>query len=132
MMVRKPTILYYDNGQEEKKKSLEKLVSHMGISFIPITPAHFLQTIGYLAKIKGFPFKRVSPLTAPPEISTDVMVMCHFSEDKLDAFLTQLRSSKAPQIPLKAVLTAQNCFWTFSQLVQELQEHCEMYREEEE
>ena len=55
MIVRKPMILYYDNGQEEKRRSLEKALEHMGIAFVPITGAHFLQTVGHLAKVKGFP-----------------------------------------------------------------------------
>ena len=54
MIVRKPLILYYDNGQEAKRKSLEKAVLHLGISFVPVTGAHFLQTVGHLAKVKRF------------------------------------------------------------------------------
>ena len=53
MIVRKPMILYYDNGQEAKRKSLEKAALHLGITFVPVTGAHFLQTVGHLAKVKG-------------------------------------------------------------------------------
>lgn len=58
MIVRKPMILYYDNGQEAKRKSLEKAALHLGITFVPVTGAHFLQTVGHLAKVKGFPAKK--------------------------------------------------------------------------
>ncbi len=122
MIVRKPTILYYDNGQEEKRKSMEKSISHMGIRFIPIMPAHFLQTVGHLAKIKGFPAKKTPPLANLPEITEDILIMCHFTEEKLDEFLNSMRTGTIPKVSLKAVLTAQNCFWTFAQLFQELTE----------
>ena len=42
MIVRKPMILYYDNGQKEKSKSMKRALEHMGITFVPITGAHFL------------------------------------------------------------------------------------------
>ena len=54
-MNRKPTILYYDHGQEEKRKLLEKGVSRMGFSLIPVLPIQFPQTVGYLAKVMGCP-----------------------------------------------------------------------------
>lgn len=79
-MNRKPTILYYDHGQEEKRKLLEKGVSRMGFSLIPVLPIQFPQTVGYLAKVKGFPTRKVSPLEIPPAISQEVMVLCYFSE----------------------------------------------------
>ena len=50
-MNRKPTILYYDNGQEDKRRLLEKSINRMGFSLMPVTPAHFQQTVGYLAKV---------------------------------------------------------------------------------
>ena len=49
MIVRKPMILYYDNGQEAKRKSLEKAALHLGITFVPVTGAHFLQQCVYLS-----------------------------------------------------------------------------------
>ena len=59
MIVRKPMILYYDNGQKEKSRSMKRALEHMGITFVPITGAHFLQTVGHLAKVKGFPARKI-------------------------------------------------------------------------
>lgn len=130
MMTRKPTILYYDNGQAERRMLLEKAVSHMGIALLPIAPSHFLQTVGYLAKVKGFPVRKLSPLEAVPDITQEVMVLCHFTEQKLDLLLAGMKSGNIPHVPLKAVLTAQNCFWTFAQLFRELEEeHRQFYSE---
>ena len=122
MIVRKPMILYYDNGQEEKRRSLEKALEHMGIAFVPITGAHFLQTVGHLAKVKGFPARKIPPFQSTPEITKDVLIMCNFTEEKLDMFLNLMKNGTIPQVALKAVLTAQNCFWTFAKLFQELEE----------
>ena len=36
--------------------------------------------------------------------------------------LEAMKNGAIPQVALKAVLTAQNCFWTFAELFQELEE----------
>ena len=87
MIVRKPMILYYDNGQEEKRKSMEKALSHMGIDLVPVTAAHLLQTVGHLAKVKGFPPRKIPPFQSTPEVTKDVLIMCNFTEEKLDMLL---------------------------------------------
>ena len=130
-MNRKPTILYYDHGQEEKRKLLEKGVSRMGFSLIPVLPIQFPQTVGYLAKVKGFPTRKVSPLEIPPAISQEVMVLCYFSEKNLDMLLTAMKNEVLPQVALKAILTPQNSFWTFSQLFLELMEEHQKFHAEE-
>ena len=84
--------------------------------------SHFLQTVGHLAKVKGFPARKIPPFQNTPEITKDVLIMCNFTEEKLDMFLNSMKAGVVPQVALKAVLTAQNCFWTFAQLFQELEE----------
>ena len=41
---------------------------------------------------------------------------------ELDMLLEAMKNGAIPQVALKAVLTAQNCFWTFAELFQELEE----------
>ena len=130
-MFRKPKILYYSNGQTDKEKKLEKAICHMGIDYVPIIPEHFLQTVGYLAKVKGFPPKKISPLENLPSIPEDVMVLCNFAEENLNLFLRSMRSGEIPSVALKAVLTSQNCFWTFAQLFEELMEEHLRFKERE-
>ena len=38
-----------------------------------------------------------------------------------------MKDGTIPQVALKAVLTAQNCFWTFAQLFQELEEYLPLH-----
>lgn len=129
-MTRKPMILYYDNGQNKKRNVLEKSLQHMGISITPILPSHFHQTVGHLAKVKGFPSRKLSPLELAPVISDELMVLCNFTDAQLDALLTGMKAGVIPHVPLKAVLTAQNSFWTLAQLFQELEEeHRHLYNE---
>lgn len=128
-MTRKPMILYYDNGQDEKRKSLEYAIGQMGISITPVLPPHFHQTVGHLAKIKGFPSRKFSPLEVMPAVSGEVMVLCDFTEMQLDALLAGMRNGQIPHVPLKAVLTVQNSFWTFAQLFQELEREHKLYTE---
>lgn len=131
-MFHKPVILYYDNGQEEKRRAIEKSICHMGISLVPVTPNHFPQTVGYLAKVKGFPAKKFSPLEVQAAISQDLMVLCNFTDQYLDTLLAGMKSGTIPYVSLKAVLTAQNCFWTFPQLFQELyEEHQDLHSQQE-
>ena len=120
MIVRKPMILYYDNGQEAKRKSLEKAALHLGITFVPVTGAHFLQTVGHLAKVKGFPAKKVPPFQSSPEITKDVLVMCNFTEEKLDILLKAMKDGTIPQVALKAVLTAMSSLYPHTQVTTKL------------
>lgn len=132
MTIRKPMILYYDNGQPERGRILEKAAVRMGITLFPVIPAHFTQTVGHLAKIKGFPANPSCALQLPPEISQEVMVFCHFTDQKLNEFLGAMKSGILPHVALKAVLTPQNSFWTFHQLFEELyEEHQSFYNQED-
>lgn len=130
-MIRRPKILYYDNGQTEKGKELEKGIRRMGVDFVPVIPQQFLQTVGYLAKIKGFPPRKLSVLENIPAFHEDVMVMCYFTDDNLNLLLRQMRSGELPSVALKAVLTNQNCFWTFAHLCRELAEEHQSFEESE-
>ena len=53
-MLRKPKILYYSNGQTQKEKAIEKAAKRLGADFISISETDCTQTVGYLAKVKGF------------------------------------------------------------------------------
>lgn len=61
MTLHKPTILYYDHGNLEKRTAVEQALLPLGIALVPITPPQFLQTVGYLAGVKGFPSKNYLP-----------------------------------------------------------------------
>ena len=119
-MLRKPKILYYSNGQTQKEKAIEKAAKRLGADFISISETDCTQTVGYLAKVKGFPVHKTSILENISAVCQDVMILCYF------------RNGETPAVDLKAILTPQNCFWTFSQLYQELlEEHLSLFSNQE-
>ena len=69
MPFQKPMILYYDKGNTLKRNAIEKSILPLGITLVPIAPSQFLQTVGHLAKVKGFPARKLSPLEVIPEIT---------------------------------------------------------------
>ena len=86
-MFRRPKILYYSNGQTEKEQLLEQAAQRMNMDFISVTPKDLLQTVGYLAKAKGFPPRKISVLENQPSIAQDILVFCYFTEENLNLFL---------------------------------------------
>lgn len=125
MIAHKPKILYFDNHQSEKIRLFEGQLRRMGIDLVTVRPEHLHQTVGYLAKIKGFPPRKLSVIEPAPFVGEEIMVLCNFSNEKLDELLASMKNKILPQVSLKAVLTSQNCFWTFAQLYEELTEERE-------
>lgn len=130
-MFRRPKILYYSNGQTEKEQLLEQAAHRMNMDFISVTPKDLLQTVGYLAKAKGFPPRKISVLENQPSIAQDILVFCYFTEENLNLFLYLMKKKELPSVSLKATLTQHNCFWTFEELSRELlAEHLHFHGEE--
>lgn len=130
-MFRRPKILYYSNGQTEKEQLLEQAAQRMNMDFISVTPKDLLQTVGYLAKAKGFPPREISVLENQPSIAQDILVFCYFTEENLNLFLYLMKKKELPSVSLKATLTQHNCFWTFEELSRELlAEHLHFHGEE--
>ena len=71
-MLRKPKILYYSNGQTQKEKAIEKAAKRLGADFISISETDCTQTVGYLAKVKGFPVHKTSILENISAVCQDV------------------------------------------------------------
>ena len=54
-----------------------------------------------------------------------MLVLCGFSQPMVNAFLSLLRASRLPAVPLKAVLTETNQGWNSLELHEELQKEHE-------
>lgn len=59
MTLHKPTILYYDHGNSEKRAAVEKALLPLGIALVPVTPPQFLQTVGYLGRSKRISVQKI-------------------------------------------------------------------------
>lgn len=149
----KETVLYYTPQSTKQSRTLKGILVRMGIRIRNISPQQVNQTVGMLAGVPGFGEKpdatadtlkanktnadalsgadptadtvKASPSQSIPE---EVLVLHQFSEQRLDALLLALRKANV-RIALKAIVTEQNCGWTFYQLYEEIwQEHEKMHQ----
>ena len=149
----KETILYYTPQPTKQSRTLKGILVRMGIRIRNISPQQVNQTVGMLAGVPEFEEKadaaadtlkanktnadalsgadpaadtvKASPSQSIPE---EVLVLHQFSEQRLDALLLALRKANV-RIALKAIVTEQNCGWTFYQLYEEIrQEHEKMHQ----
>lgn len=121
----KETVLYFSPKKTPQTAALKGLLIRMGIRIRNIAP----EQVGALAGAAGFE-KSGAASTADPEalekLQEEMLVLCNFSEARLDALLQGMRRSGI-RIALKAMLTESNAGWTFLQLYEELlKEHAIM------
>ena len=107
---------------------LERQISQF-VLIAPTTHLSVQEQVGALAGAAGFE-KAGAASTADPEapekLQEEMLVLCNFSEARLDALLQGMRRSGI-RIALKAMLTESNAGWTFLQLYEELsEEHARM------
>ena len=125
----KETVLYFSPKKTPQTAALKGLLIRMGIRIRNIAPEQVQEQVGALAGAAGFE-KSGAASTADPEalekLREEMLVLCNFSEARLDALLQGMRRSGI-RIALKAMLTESNAGWTFLQLYEELlKEHAIM------
>lgn len=125
----KETVLYYTPQPTKQSRTLKGILVRMGIRIRNISPQQVNQTVGMLAGVPEFEEKADAVKASPSQsIPEEVLVLHQFSEQRLDALLLALRKANV-RIALKAIVTEQNCGWTFYQLYEEIrQEHEKMHQ----
>ena len=125
----KETVLYFSPKKTPQTAALKGLLIRMGIRIRNIAPEQINEQVGTLAGIAGFEKANAKPATDPntaAKLQEEMLVLCNFSEARLDALLQGMRRSGI-RIALKAMLTESNASWTFLQLYEELlEEHARM------
>ena len=122
----KETVLYYTPEATRQSRTLKGILVRMGIRIRNISPQQINQTVGALAGVQGFEANS-APVSDTAMIPEEVLVLHQFSEQRLDALLLALRKANV-RIALKAIVTEQNCGWTFYQLYEAIrQEHEKMH-----
>ncbi len=123
-----PTLLAYNIGSAPAA-TLTALCERLGMRYRPVTAPEYDVPIGALA---GIPMAARQGEAALAEgFSEPLLVICHLLAPQLDLFLSGLRESGLPPIPLKAVLTPANVTWTARQLRDELaREHAAMRKKQ--
>ena len=125
----KETVLYFSPKKTPQTTALKCLLIRIGIRIRNIAPGQVQEQVGALAGTAGFE-KAGAASTADPKalekLQEEMLVLCNFSEARLDALLQGMRRSGI-RIALKAMLTESNASWTFLQLYEELsEEHARM------
>lgn len=125
----KETVLYYTPQPTKQSRTLKGILVRMGIRIRNISPQQVNQTVGMLAGVPEFEEKADAVKASPSQsIPEEVLILHQFSEQRLDALLLALRKTNV-RIALKAIVTEQNCGWTFYQLYEEIQqEHEKMHQ----
>lgn len=120
-------LLLYSFHQGEAIKKLRGVCFRLGIRVKEIPLEDFHQPLGYLAGVPGL--EAAEPTTAPQPFFEPMLVLKNFTSKRIDELLRQWKKVGVPQIPLKAVLTEQNCAWNSMELYGELvKEHQAMQR----
>lgn len=92
----------------------------LGVRVRPVEKREYLQSLGSFTGLLGT-FESVYDGENFPE---PMLVLCGFSQPMVNTFLTLLKASRLPPVPLKAVLTETNQGWNSLELHDELkQEH---------
>ena len=122
------TVLLYNIAQTPLASGLKPILLKMKVRIRVISPEQYAQPLGVLAGLPGF--QELDNAYEGDEFPEPMIVLCGFTDQRLDQFLRELRRKKLPPIPLKAILTQHNQKWDSITLYQELKsEHEAMHRQ---
>ena len=112
---------------KEKLKTVRSTAQKTGFQVKEISRKDYSQKLGTLAGIEGF--SRKSQLYDGPEFPLEMMVFSGTDSAQLDTFLNNYKQTGAQPVPVKAVITQHNIFWTAENLYKELlKEHMHFNR----
>lgn len=121
-------LLYNING--DKAKNIKKILLLLGIRVKIVTEDMYGEKLGVLAGMLTKEETQNVKINVEPEevevagenvpFTEEMLVMCGFSNERVDRFLMEMRKQKVQKIGLKAVLTPYNALWDSYELYREL------------
>ena len=115
------TVLYYAPENTAHASLLKGVLVQMGIKIKNLTPARCGKKIGFLAGMET-----LSPgggqQASQVSIKDELLVLCGFTDERLDELLANLKKAGVPRTSLKAVVTETNAQWTVYELYSHLLE----------
>lgn len=122
----KEIVLYYAPENAVYVGLIKGVLVQMGIRIKNLTPSRCEKKIGYLAGLDGFADEadisgegqQASPMT----INEELLVLCGFTEERLDQLLARLKKAGVPRSVMKAIVTQSNAYWTVYELYNHLVE----------
>lgn len=148
----KEMVLYYAPENVVNVGLVKGVLVQMEIRIKNLTPGRCEKKIGYLAGLDGFEDEDMDPdrasvpgvgqqaspvpvkyPTAGGEgINEELLVLCGFTEDRLEQLLERLKKAGVPKSVMKAIVTEFNAHWTvyelYGHLVEERRQIEEMQR----
>ena len=106
----------------DKHSMLQGICARLGIKNICVGRRDYAQKLGALAGIEGF--KKDGKKYEGPEFLAEMLVFSGMNSAQVDVFLDEYKKTGLASIGLKAVVTADNVFWSAEKLYQEvMREH---------
>ena len=128
----KEMVLYYAPENAVHVSVVKGVLVQMGIKIKNLTPERCEKKIGYLAGLDGFENEDmvsdstdvpgVEQQNSPIPINEELLVLCGFTEKRLDRLLERLRKAGVPKSVMKAIVTESNAHWTVHELYGHLME----------
>lgn len=120
-------ILTFGLGKE-KIKVVRSIAQKNRIQIKKISRKDYNQKLGALAGIQGFAKEKV--IYNGPDFPLEMIVFSGIDSAQIDTFLADYKQTGAQPVPLKAIITPQNIFWTVETLFKELwKEHLSFFPE---
>lgn len=110
-------ILTFGLGKE-KIKVVRSIAQKNRIQIKEISRKDYNQKLGALAGIQGFAKEKV--IYNGPDFPLEMIVFSGIDSAQIDSFLSDYKQTGAQTVPLKAIITPQNIFWTVEALFKEL------------
>ena len=110
-------ILTFGLGKE-KIKVVRSIAQKNRIQIKEISRKDYNQKLGALAGIQGFAKEKV--IYNGPDFPLEMIVFSGIDSAQIDSFLADYKQTCAQTVPLNAIITPQNVFWTVKALFKEL------------
>ena len=110
-------ILTFGLGKE-KRRAVRSIAQKNKIQIKEISRKNYNQKLGALAGIQGFAKEKV--IYNGPDFPLEMIVFSGIDSAQIDTFLADYKQTGAQPVPLKAIITPHNIFWTVEALFKEL------------
>ena len=110
-------ILTFGLGKE-KTKVVRSIAQKNRIQIKEISRKDYNQKLGALVGIQGFAKEKV--IYNGPDFPLEMIVFSGIDSAQIDSFLADYKQTGAQTVPLNAIITPQNIFWTVEALFKEL------------
>ena len=104
--------------EKEKLRAVRSTALKNGMQVKEISRINYGQKLGFLAGIQGFHKEKTNYIG--PDFPLEMMVFSGTDSTQMDAFLADYKQTGGASIPLRAIITPHNIFWTAEALYQEL------------